>query len=137
MKTVYVVVNNEVYTSGDDGASWDPVGIREVFPLTYPRNLRIDPNDPDVAYVTLGDTTPGTTGAVMRTRNRGASWESLELPVQPNSAMWVVNVEPYDPQVLFAASRYGYLYRSDDGGASLRKLSREFSEVSSVHWVPA
>ena len=39
--------------------------------------------------------------------------------------------------VLFAASRYGYLYQSEDGGSSLRKLSREFSEVSSVHWVPA
>ena len=31
---------------------------------------------------------------------------------------------------------YGYLYRSDDGGDSWRKLWREFSEVSSVLWIP-
>ena len=34
--------------------------------------------------------------------------------------------------------RYGYLYRSDDCGASgtRTKLRREFSEVSSIVWVP-
>ena len=136
-KTIYVVVNNEVFTSSDDGDSWNAVGVKQAFPLTYPRSLRIDPLDPNVAYVTLGDTTPGTTGAVMRTPDRGASWERVDLPVAPNSAMWVVEVEAFDPSVLFAASRYGYLYRSDDGGATLRKLPREFSEISSVRWVPA
>ena len=36
-KTVVVVVNNDVYTSADNGGSWERLGIREVFPLTYPR----------------------------------------------------------------------------------------------------
>jgi hypothetical protein len=40
------------------------------------------------------------------------------------------------PAVVFAGSRYGYLYRSDDGGESWTKLWREFSEISSVIWVP-
>jgi hypothetical protein len=40
------------------------------------------------------------------------------------------------PDTMFAASRYGYLYRSDDGGDSWRKLWREFGEVSSIQWVP-
>jgi hypothetical protein len=40
------------------------------------------------------------------------------------------------PDTVFAASRYGYLYRSEDGGDSWHKLWREFSEISSVLWVP-
>ena len=40
------------------------------------------------------------------------------------------------PERVLAASRYGYLYESLDGGSSFRKLKREFSEVSSTVWVP-
>jgi hypothetical protein len=38
--------------------------------------------------------------------------------------------------VVFAGSRYGYLYRSDDEGDSWTKLWREFSEISSVQTIP-
>jgi photosystem II stability/assembly factor-like uncharacterized protein len=37
---------------------------------------------------------------------------------------------------MLAASRYGYLYRSTDGGESWTKLWREFSEVSSLVSTP-
>lgn len=38
--------------------------------------------------------------------------------------------------MVFAASRYGYLHRSDDSDDSWRKLWREFAQVLSVLWVP-
>jgi hypothetical protein len=37
---------------------------------------------------------------------------------------------------MFAASRYGYLYRSEDGGDTWARLWREFSEASSLAWLP-
>ena len=135
-KTVVVVVNNEVYTSDDEGANWNSIGIRQVFPMTYPRGIMVQPGHPNVIFVTIGDSTPGRIGTVMRSKDTGKTWESLPLPVEPNTAMWVVNTHHTDPQVVFAGSRYGYLYRSDDGGDSWTKLWREFSEISSVLWVP-
>jgi photosystem II stability/assembly factor-like uncharacterized protein len=135
-KTVFVVVNDDVFTSTDDGATWRSVGVKSVFPMGYPRGIKVKPDDPRVVFMAIGDYTPGSTGAAMRTRDTGQTWESLPLPVQPNTAMWVVNVQPFDPQVVLAGTRYGYLYRSDDGGDSWRKLWREFSEISSVLWVP-
>ena len=72
----------------------------------------------------------------MRSTDTGKTWSSLPLPVQPNTAMWVVNTQPFDSQLMFAGSRYGYLYRSDDGGESWEKIWREFSEISSVTWIP-
>jgi len=136
-KTVFVVVNNDVFTSTDDGATWKSLAIRQGFPWTYPRGIMVQPSNPKVVFLTIGDTTPGRTGTVMRSQDAGKTWENLSLPVQPNTAMWVVNIQPTDPQVVFAGSRYGYLYRSDDGGNSWRKLWREFSEISSVLWTPA
>ena len=135
-KTVVVVVNNDVYTSTDDGANWEPVGIKDVFPWTYPRGIMVQPGSSDTIFLTIGDTTPGSTGTVMRSKDTGKTWERLNLPVDPNSAMWVVNAQPFDPDLIFAGSRYGYLYRSDDAGESWSKLQREFSEISSVLWIP-
>jgi hypothetical protein len=73
----------------------------------------------------------------MRSCDAGRNWESLPLPGQPNSAMWTISVSRHDPDRVFAGSRFGYLYRSDDGGDSWVRYWREFSEISSIAWVPA
>lgn len=134
-KTVVVLVNDDIYTSQDGGASWRSVGVRQNFPLTYPRGVLVQPGSPQTIFITLGDTTPGRTGTIMRSRDTGQTWENLKLPVQPNTAMWVLSSQPSDPQTILAGSRYGYLYRSDDGGDTWTKLWREVSEVSSILWV--
>lgn len=135
-KTVFVVVHDDVWRSVDDGETWQPARARETFPWHYPRDIAVKPNDPRTLFLTLGDTTPGRIGTVLRSRDTGARWESLSLPVPPNSAVWTVSIPAAQPDTVFAASRFGYLYRSDDAGDSWRKLWREFSEVSSVLWVP-
>ena len=136
-KTVFVVVNNDVYASQDDGSTWRSLGAREKFaPYRHVRDLIVDPADPCAAWATVGDYTPGDTGALMRTHDLGQSWQPVTMPVEPNSSMWVVRAQPDSRDLVMAASRYGYLYRSDDRGASWIKLPREFSEVTSIVWVP-
>ena len=134
-KAVFTVVNDDVWRSTDDGKTWEAAHAREVFPWHYPRGIAVKPNDPRTVFLTLGDTTPGRIGTVMRSRDAGATWQSLGLPVQPNSAVWTVSVPASAPDTILAASRYGYLYRSDDGGDSWRKLWREFGEVSSIAYL--
>jgi photosystem II stability/assembly factor-like uncharacterized protein len=134
-KTVFTVVNDDVWRSLDDGTTWTPARAREVFPWHYPRGIAADPGDARTVFLTVGDSTPGRIGTVMRSRDAGATWQSLGLPVQPNSAVWTVHVPATAPGIVLAASRYGYLYRSDDGGDAWRKLWREFGEVSSIVWV--
>ncbi len=135
-KAIVLTVNNEIFISRDDGASFAPVGVKQQFPYTHVRDVVFDATDPTTAWAAIGDATPGTTGALMVTRDGGESWQQTTLDVPPNSAMWVVRTQPDDPNLLFAASRYGYLYRSQDRGATWRKQPREFSEVSSIVWVP-
>jgi photosystem II stability/assembly factor-like uncharacterized protein len=135
-KTVFTVVNDDVWRSIDDGKSWQAARAREVFRWHYPRGIAVKPGDPRTVFLTLGDSTPGRIGTVVRTRDAGVTWEDLKLPVQPNSAVWTVSIADAAPETMFAASRYGYLYRSDDGGDSWHKLWREFGEVSSIQWIP-
>jgi photosystem II stability/assembly factor-like uncharacterized protein len=135
-KSVFLTVNNEIFFSRDDGVSWRPVGVKDHFPYTHIRDVVFDAVDPCLAWAAIGDATPGTTGVLMRTRDAGETWQRVDMPVEPNSAMWVVRTQSDMPQRVLAASRYGYLYESEDRGHSFRKLRREFSEVSSIVWVP-
>jgi photosystem II stability/assembly factor-like uncharacterized protein len=135
-KSVFIVVNNEIHVSRDDGATWQPVDVRHRFPWHHVRDLSLDPGDPSKAWATLGDATPGRMGSLARTTDAGETWDFVDMPVPPNSAMWVVRMQPDTPELMLAASRYGYLYRSDDAGQNWTKLWREFSEVSSIVWSP-
>jgi photosystem II stability/assembly factor-like uncharacterized protein len=135
-KSVFLTVNNEIFCSRDDGGTWRAVGVKEHFPYTHIRDVVFDAVDPCTAWAAIGDATPGNTGVLMRTRDAGETWQRVDMPVEPNSAMWVVHTQPDTPQRVLAASRYGYLYESNDRGATFSKLRREFSEVSSIVWVP-
>ena len=59
--------------------------------MTYPRGIMVQPGMPNVIFVTIGDSTPGRTGAIMRSKDTGKTWSNLPLPVEPNTAMWAVN----------------------------------------------
>jgi photosystem II stability/assembly factor-like uncharacterized protein len=135
-RSVFLTVNNEIFRSRDDGASWHAVDVKRYFPYTHIRDVVFDAVDPLTAWAAIGDSTPGTTGTLMRTRDAGDTWQRVDMPIEPNSAMWVVRTQSDHPERILAASRYGYLYESTDGGASFGKLRREFSEVSSIVWVP-
>ena len=133
---VVVMVNDDVFLSDDDGDTWRNLNVRQNFPLGYPRGIQVKPGNPQTIYTTFGDTTPGSTGVVMRSDDAGDTWTNLPLPVPPNTAMWVVNSQRQNPDFLLAGSRYGYLYRSEDAGDSWAKFDREFSEISSLAWFP-
>jgi photosystem II stability/assembly factor-like uncharacterized protein len=136
-KTVWATTNNEVFMSADDGSNWQPIDARQLFPHVYCRGILVQPHHPDTVFIGVGDYTPGSTGVIERTRDGGQTWETHALPVEPNTAMWCLGAHPADPNLIFACSLYGYLYRSSDGGDSWMKLRREFSEVRAIAWIPA
>jgi photosystem II stability/assembly factor-like uncharacterized protein len=141
-KTVFIVANREIYATTDNGASWETYGMQKSVPWEYPRKetylrgIAVHPADPKTLLLGFGDFTPGSSGGVAQAKNLSKKWELLPLPQEPNSTMWTFGTNSADPNVLFAASRYGYLYRSDDGGRSWVKLRRELSEIAAVCWLP-
>jgi len=142
-KTVFIVVNREIYKSADNGATWEALGMQKNVPWEFPRSqtylrgIAVHPFRPEILFLGIGDATPGTGGGVARSRNMGGSWEMLPLPVPPNTTIWTFGLHPADPDIIFAASRFGYLYRSDSAGDSWTKLGREFSEIAAVRWLPS
>jgi photosystem II stability/assembly factor-like uncharacterized protein len=56
------------------------------------------------------------------------------MPGRANSTMWNLAVNAADPELVYASSVSGQVYRSTDAGASWQKLDREFGEIRALAW---
>ena len=114
-KTVFIMANREIYASTDNGKSWEDRDMQRSLPWEYPRKenylrgIAVDPANAKRVLLSFGDFTPGTSGAIAQSEDFCKSWKLLPLPVEPNSTMWTFGTNSDDPNVMFAASRYGYL----------------------------
>ena len=125
--------------SVDEGESWE----YHYFPkhheqdrFSYCRCVLLKPDDPDVIFVANGDIIPGTAGAIQRTTDGGQTWDAVPLPVEPKSVIYWMGSHADRPNVVAAASLYGYVYVSEDAGETWRKLEKEFGEVRAVAVTP-
>ena len=128
--------NNDVNVSLDEGDTWQPLQLGQALPLSYFRGLGQQAGNPDVLLLGNGDGPPGTTGLVARSLDGGVTWQPAQMPGRANSTMWNFAVHAADPQLIYASSVNGQLYRSTDGGASWHRLPREFGEIRALAWTP-
>lgn len=125
---------NGVYRSTDGGATFDHVGLDESHNIPA---LALDPRSPDVAYVAalghLWGENPER--GLYKTSDGGKTWKQV-LKVDAQTGACDVVVDPKNPDRVFAAlyarkrtpwsyagvSDKGGIYRSDDAGATWKKL---------------
>lgn len=135
-RTLLATTNNDVNRSDDDGDTWSPLRVGQVFPWHYTRACAPAAADPHTVWVGAGNGPPGNQGGLFRTHDAGSTWERLGLPQVANSTIWNLAFHPSDPRRVYATSVSGQLYRTLDGGDSWSKLPIEFGEVRAVAWLP-
>ncbi len=136
-KAVLVTTPSEIFSTTDGGESWHGLGVKKQFPYSYTRTINIKEDNPKTIFVGHGQPSSPTTGSVQRSKDGGETWETLPLPIEPNSYIISLATHPSDPNLVIAASIFGQLFRSADGGDSWEKVRQEFSEVRSVVWMPS
>jgi photosystem II stability/assembly factor-like uncharacterized protein len=125
-----------VYKSTDAGATWTNVGLSDSYQIS---RIAIDPTNPRIVYVAvLGNLWgPGGERGLYKTEDAGKNWQRV-FYVDENTGIADVEMDPQSPQTLFAAAYerrrtvFGMngggpssaLYKSTDGGATWRKLSK-------------
>lgn len=128
--------NNDVNLSSDHGQTWQPLKVGQTLPWSYCRALAQQCGRPQVLLMGNGDGPPGSTGAVARSTDAGQTWQTATMPGRANSTIWNFATNPADPDLLYASSVAGEIYRSTDGGASWHQLAREFGEIRALAWTP-
>ena len=58
---------------------------------------------------------------MQRSKDRGHTWETLRLPVVPNTPMWTFAMHAADPNLVLTCSHYGQVFVSEDAGDSWSK----------------
>jgi len=135
-KAILVLVVNALHRSLDGGKTWDMRVSKEAFGLRYARVLLAQPHSPNNVLLGISDGTPGTTSIILRSEDAGKTWAQRPLPSNPNSCVWAFGANEADPNLIFAGTKYGHLFRSNDGGLTWAKEWREFSEITAVTWIP-
>ena len=136
-KVILVLTVISLYRSTDDGKSWTRTGAREAWGLRYSRCLQRKPGSATDLALGIGDGTPGTTAAVLLSSDAGETWVRSELSEPGNSCIWAFGSNEADPDFMLTATKFGDLYRSQDGGRHWQKEWREFNEITDLTWVDA
>jgi photosystem II stability/assembly factor-like uncharacterized protein len=124
------------YVSKDLGETWDHFPVLQVFPRQYHHDLILKLDDPNTIFYGVGEETAGVHGALLRSCDRGRTWQSADFPEACNAPIWCFAQHPSNPRRILACTHYGMLYRSENGGDSWTKAPREFTEIRAVCWVP-
>lgn len=123
-----------LYCSSSDGQGWEWNILDS--PWQYTRGMELKADGNGTVFLGNGDGPPGTTGRLLRSDDWGCNWETADLGSPTNSTVWNIATNRSNPDLLFASTILGQVYRSTDGGIHWTKLPREFNEIRSLTWHP-
>lgn len=132
--TVLVTLVGALYATDDDGESMRLIASRMQMPMRYMRGTAVQPGNPSMIFMGVGDTVMGKEGAILRSVDGGLTWEICHLPSKPNSAIFHLATHPSQPDLVVAASIMGHLFQSPDAGKTWKKIDQELSEVRALAW---
>lgn len=135
-KVILALTVIALYRSVDDGKTWTRQVSREAFGLRYSRCLIRKPGADRELIIGVGDGTPGTTAAILQSPDAGETWIPATLGTAANTCIWAFGFNDADPSLLLSGTKFGDLYRSNDGGLTWHKEWREFNEITDLAWIP-
>jgi hypothetical protein len=133
-----------LYVSEDGGESWSPTAMN--FNEEYSVPLAMHPQDPKTLYTALAHGSPGSwrrpTGAeccLLKTTDGGKNWQKLSNGPNDGGKSFteVLAIDEESPNYIYAGTRGGDIYASDDGGESWRKLHIKVPSISDMRCVHA
>ena len=110
-----------LFRSPDKGGHWEEMGIERFSELTYARDLRIFPHDPDTLFAALSNTAAKGPGALYRSQDFGQSWARYDRGLSIDSTLMTVATSAATPDRIYCAARKGQVFGTEDGGETWRE----------------
>ena len=129
--TIYVAVSGGgLWKSTDGGAFWQ--AKTETLGTLSVGTVEMDPNDPNVLYLGLGDFSDGTGLGVVKMTGGGDYWEEPVL-LGDSTSIRDIKVAPSNSNIVLVATNAG-LYRSTDAGKSYAQVTLTGISSGSTIW---
>ena len=102
----------------------------------YFRSIKQPFENSDTIIASVGDKPSGEAGLLLISHEFGETWARCEMSHPANSTIWSLGTNAADPALMFAATIFGQIYKSTDGGRSWDKMKRELGEIRMIAWAP-
>ena len=116
--TVYITTRMGPFIGPDRGREWVPVDFGQFSSITYTRDLRVAPNDPNTMFVSIGAAARSSQGALYRSRDLFQTFERVDRDIAPTATMMAVGVDPRAPGHIYCIARDGQVFGTLDDGNS-------------------
>ena len=134
-RTILCSTEDGVHRSTDEGATWEQLKIPEA-KWDYFRSLKQPAENSDVVVASVGDKPSGEAGNLLISKDFGETWSVCDMSHPANSTIWSIGTNAADTGLMYAATIFGQIFRSTDGGESWVKLARELGEIRMITWAP-
>jgi photosystem II stability/assembly factor-like uncharacterized protein len=116
--TVFLANRMGLFKSADRGESWADMEVGRFSPLTYGRDLRTSPHDPNVMFAALSPAFSSFDGGIFRSGDVGRTWQRFDHGVKAETTMMAVALHPRDASQVYGVSKTGQVFGTQDGGKS-------------------
>lgn len=134
-RTILCSTEDGVHRTRDNGDTWEQLQIPQA-KWDYFRSLKQPAENSDVVVASVGDKPSGEAGMFLISRDFGESWSVADLSHPPNSTLWSIGTNAADTSMMYAATIFGQIFKSTDGGESWTKMKRELGEIRMITWAP-
>jgi photosystem II stability/assembly factor-like uncharacterized protein len=113
---VVLAVRMGLFRSADQGRTWQDLEVGRFSPVTYGRDIRVSPSDPNTMYAALSVAAASHDGALYQSKDAGKSWQRFDK-VQVHGTVMSVGLHAQDPDQVYIGARYnGEIFGTQDGG---------------------
>ena len=117
-QTLILAVRMGLFRSDNQGLNWEDMEVGRFAPLTYARDVRVSPQDPNVLYACFSPAARSKDGSVYRSNDLGQTWSRFDHDINAEATMMAVALHNQDPAQVHCVSRSGQLFSTLDGGAN-------------------
>ncbi len=114
--TVFLANRMGLFRSPDKGDSWTEIGIGAYSELTYARDIRIFPHDPNTLFAALSNTAAKGPGSLYRSQDLGETWSRYDHGLSIDSTLMTLATSAATPERIYCAARKGQVFGTEDGG---------------------
>ena len=116
--TVFLANRMGLFRSPDRGDTWHAMDIGRFSDLTYARDLKVFPHDPNTLLAALSDSSGGVAGSLYRSPDLGETWTRFDHDVSIESTLMTLAASAQTPERVYCAARRGQVFGTEDGGES-------------------